>query len=104
MNNKKAFNKIKADVAESIMMSYPNLNKLFEVYTDASDLAMAGLATQSNGKNVISCSSEKLNEAQKNYPVTKKELLAIAETLKHNHNSLHGGKIIVYTDHKSHLR
>ena len=30
----KAFNKIKADVAELIMLSYPNLNKPFEVYTD----------------------------------------------------------------------
>ena len=42
-----------------------------------------------------------MNEAQKNCPVTEKELLTIAETLKHNGNILYGGKIILYTDHKN---
>ena len=45
-----AFNKIKAYVAESIMLSDPNLNKPFEVYTDESDFAMGGLVTQNNQK------------------------------------------------------
>ena len=36
-----------------------------------------------------------LNEAQRNCPVTKKKLLASTETLKHNNNIFHGGKIIV---------
>ena len=42
---------------------------------------------------MVSCLSKKLNEAQKSYSVTKKELLI----LKHNHS----GEIILYTDHKN---
>ena len=88
-------------MAELIVLSYPNLNKPFEVYMDSSYLAIGESVTQNNGKNVISCFSKKLNEAQRNYPVTEKELLGIAETLKHNQSILHGGEIIVYTNHKN---
>ena len=55
------------------MLSYPNLNKPFEVYMDASDLAIGRLVTQNNEKKVILCFSKKLNEAQQNYPFTEKE-------------------------------
>ena len=34
---------------------------------------MGGLLTQNNEKNVISCFYKKMNKAQKNYHVTKKE-------------------------------
>ena len=71
------------------------------MYMDASDFTMGRLVTQNNKKYMISSFSKKPNEAQKNCPVTKKELLAIMETLKHNHNILHGCKIIVYTNHKN---
>ena len=43
----------------------------------------------------------KLNDTQMHYPVTEKELLAIFETLRHNHNMLHGCEIVVKTDHKN---
>jgi hypothetical protein len=42
-----------------------------------------------------------LNDAQLNYPVTDKEMLSIAEGLKHFDSMVRGAKIRVYTDHKN---
>ena len=44
---------------------------------------------------------QKLNDAQKCYTTTEKELLAIVETLKEFKNILLGQRIVVYTDHKN---
>ena len=41
-----------------------------------------------------------MNQAQKNYPTTEKELLAIAETLKEFRNILLGYVVNVFTDHQ----
>jgi hypothetical protein len=42
-----------------------------------------------------------LNNAQKNYPVHEKELLAIVQALKKWRSDLLGGPIYVYTDHRT---
>ena len=45
--------------------------------------------------------SKKLNQAQKKYPITEKELLSITETLKEFRYLLLGNKVTVHTDHKN---
>jgi hypothetical protein len=42
-----------------------------------------------------------LSDTQKRYNITKKELLAIVETLKEFKGMLWGQSIVVYTDHKN---
>ena len=81
-----------------MLLSYPNFDKPFEIYTDASDLQLGAVISQ-NGKPVAFY-SQKLNPAQTRYTTTKKELLAIIETLKEFKNILLGQKINIYTDHK----
>ena len=54
---------MKAMVVESNMLTYPNLNKPFVMYTNASDYAMGGIVTQ--GWNIISLFSKKFNMANK---------------------------------------
>ena len=81
------------------MLSYPDVNKKFVIYTDASDYTIGGLVTQEG--RTISCFSKKLNPAQQRYTTTDKELLAVDETLKYHHNIIYGCDIEVMTDHKN---
>ena len=60
---------------------------------------MGGLLTHDN--MTISCFSKKLTPAQQNYTVTDKELLAVCEALKHNHNIIFGSEVTIRTDHKN---
>ncbi|ORD92962.1 hypothetical protein A0H76_2888 [Hepatospora eriocheir] len=45
--------------------------------------------------------SEKLNNTQKNYLVSEKELLAVIVVLSYFKNSVYNFKIVIYTDHSN---
>lgn len=93
-----AFEKIKAIVSESIMLTYPNPNRPFDLYPDASSkYAMGALLIQDD--NVVSTFSRKFNEAQLKYTVTGQELLAAAEACKHFAPIIRGCDIRIHTDH-----
>nr|CAN69525.1 hypothetical protein VITISV_042301 [Vitis vinifera] len=70
---------------------------------DASDFAIgAVLGQREDGKPyVIYYASKTLNEAQRNYTTTKKELLAVVFALDKFHAYLVGSFIIVFTDHSA---
>ncbi len=61
-------------------MAYPDFNKVFEIYTDASSKQLGAVITQDN--RPIAFFSWKLFDTQHKYSITKIELLAIVETLK----------------------
>nr|CAN83504.1 hypothetical protein VITISV_036134 [Vitis vinifera] len=73
----------------------------FEVMCDASDFAIrVELGQREDGKPyVIYYESKTLNEAQRNYTTTEKELLAIVFALDKFRAYLVGSFIIVFTDH-----
>ena len=75
----------------------------FEVMCDSSDLAMgAVLGQREDGKPyVIYYASRTLNEAQKNYTTTEKELLAVVFALDKFRAYLVGSSIVVFTDHSA---
>ena len=79
------------------MLAHPDFSRPFEVFTDSSDYQLGGVVRQ-QGKP-IAFFSKKLNKAQRNYPITEKELLSIVETLKEFKYMLLGNRITVYTDH-----
>ena len=94
-----AFKDLKKMIAREIILAYPDFNKKFVIYTDASDRQLGGVITQDNMP--LALYSRKLNSAQMNYTVTEKELLSIVETLKEFQGILLGREIDVFTDHKN---
>ena len=95
-----AFDQMKALLAKEAFLAYPDHNKPFHIYTDASDVQLGSVIFQ-EGKP-IAFYTRKLNSAQKNYTVGEKELLSVVETLKEFRNLLYGSPDIhIYTDHKN---
>lgn len=95
----KAFAEMKAIIAADAINTFPDHNKPYHIYTDASDLQL-GAAIIQNGKP-IAYFSKKLSTAQQNYNTTEKELLAIVLTLREYQKLLVGAELHIYTDHKN---
>ncbi|RVW67918.1 Retrovirus-related Pol polyprotein from transposon 17.6 [Vitis vinifera] len=81
----------------------PNWQLPFELMCDASDFAIGVvLGQREDGKPyVIYYASKTLNEAQRNYTTTEKELLAVVFALDKFRAYLVGSFIIVFTDHSA---
>ena len=94
-----AFDRIKKVINCETLLSFPDFNKEFHIYTDASDYQLGAVIMQDN--QPLAFYSRKLNSAQKRYTTGEQELLSIVETLKEFRNILLGQKIIVHTDHKN---
>ena len=87
--------------APVLILSKENLH--YTVTTNASDIALGAVLSQNQGKGdqPIAFESRKLSPAEKNYPVHKKELLAIIHALKVWRVYLEGTTFTVETDHAS---
>ncbi len=97
--HQRAFNLVKSTIVQDVVLAYPDYSKPFEKYADASATQLGSVITQNN--RPLAFFSRKLSDTQKQYSVTKIELLAIVETLKEFKGMLWGQRIIVYTDHKN---
>ena len=98
---KKAFQVLKDKLISAPIIRAPGWNHPFEVMCDASDFAVGAVLGQKiEGKNyVIFYASKTLNQAQKNYDTTEKEMLAMVYSFEKFRPYLLGSKAIVYTDH-----
>jgi hypothetical protein len=76
----KAFNKIFLLMAPNALAAYPDHNKGFDLYTDASDFQL-GVCILQEGRPVAYF-SRKLTKSQQNYTTMEKEMLSIVATLK----------------------
>ena len=99
----KSFDQLKQFLTTALIVRAPNWQLPFEVMCDASDFAIgAVLGQREDGKPyVIYYASKTLNEAQKNYTTTEKELLAVVFALDKFRAYLVGSFIIVFTDHSA---
>ncbi|RVW63895.1 Retrovirus-related Pol polyprotein from transposon 17.6 [Vitis vinifera] len=99
----KSFDQLKQFLTTAPIVRAPNWQLPFEVMCDASDFAIGVvLGQREDGKPyVIYYASKTLNEAQRNYTTTEKELLAVVFALDKFRAYLVGSFIIVFTDHSA---
>ena len=96
-----AFRKLKEALISSPVVQAPDWSLPFELMCDASDFAVgAVLGQKKQGKScVIYYASRTLDEAQRNYTTTEKEMLAVVFAFDKFRSYLICSKVIVYTDH-----
>ena len=74
------FEELKATMTRGPVLGLVDIKKLFEVETDASDYALGGVLLQEG--HPIAYESQKLNNAERRYTVSEKEMLAVVHCLR----------------------
>ncbi|GJR21472.1 reverse transcriptase domain-containing protein [Tanacetum coccineum] len=98
-----AFNKLKHELTHVLIMIKPDWSLPFEVICDVSDYAVGAVLGQRIDKHFkpIHYASKTMNEAQENYTMTEKELLAVVFAFDKFRQYLVLSMTIVFTYHFS---
>ncbi|XP_047264432.1 uncharacterized protein LOC124896731 [Capsicum annuum] len=99
-DGRKAFECLMLKLVEALIINTPDWMKSVEIMCNASGVALGAVLKQKNEKlfHSIYYGSKDLNGAQKNYTVTKQELLAAVYAYKKYRAYFLGTKVVVHTD------
>lgn len=99
----KAFQDLKELLCKTPVLGYPIPGEKFVLDSDASGYGIGGVLSQiiDGTERVIGYYSRVLSKAEKNYCVTRRELLAVVECIKHYHKYLYGQHFTLRTDHSA---
>ena len=99
----RSFEELKAYLTTAPIVRAPNWKLPFEVMCDTSDLTIGAILGQrEKGKPyVVYYARKTLNEAQRNYTTTEKELLAVVYALDKFRAYLVGSDLIIFIDHST---
>jgi hypothetical protein len=92
-----AFARVKEALVTAPVLAMPDLNRPFEVVTDASDFCLGACLMQDG--HPVAYESRNLNPAERNYHAGEKELLAVVHALRVWRCYLEGVPFVVTTDH-----
>ena len=97
----KAFETLKDRLTTAPILAYPDLDAEFILDTDASNYAISGVLSQvQDGKErVIAYGSKTLNDAERNYCTTRRELLAMVYFCPYYKHFLLAKEFTLRTDH-----
>lgn len=98
-----AFDALKTALMTPPVLAYPIPGKTFILDTDASDRATGAVLSQmhADGEHVIAYMSKAMNKHEQSYCVTRKELLAVVNALKHFNSYLYGQAVLLRTDNSA---
>ena len=96
-----AFLNLKRCLTTAPILGYPDPETVFILDTDASGCSIGGVLSQmQDGKErVIAYGSKVLSKEERNYWVTRRELVAVVYFIKHYQHFLIGKKFLLRTDH-----
>ena len=99
----RAFIRLKEALSSTPILGMPTANDVFYLDTDASDIGLGAVLSQKQGERevVIAYASRVLTNSERNYDVTKRELLAVVFGLKTFRQYLLGRHFVVRTDHSA---
>ncbi|GFV79700.1 retrovirus-related Pol polyprotein from transposon opus [Trichonephila clavipes] len=94
---------LKEALTSSPILIYPQPDKPFILDTDVSNESVGAVLSQEidGQERVVAYWSKCLSKPERNYCVTRKELLAIVKAIEHFHHYLYGQKFLLRTDHAS---
>nr|GEY10011.1 reverse transcriptase domain-containing protein [Tanacetum cinerariifolium] len=97
----KAFQTLKKKLTEAPILIAPNWDLPFELMYDASDFAIGAVLGQRHEKHFkpIHYASKTMNDAESNYTMTEKDMLAVVYAFEKFRSYLIMNKSIVHTDH-----
>ena len=101
----KAFEELKQRFTSAPILGHFYPNRKTVIQTDVSDFALGCILSQDLGKRLhpVALHSRKLNDAERNFKIHDKELLAILEAFREWKHYLLGADepVTVYTDHQN---
>ncbi|CAG2220461.1 unnamed protein product [Mytilus edulis] len=104
-----AFEKLRDELVKVPLLAYPDLNKPYVLYTDASDSCVGACLTQLQkspieGENEVERPiyflSHKLSDTQTRWSTIEKEAFAIHYALQKLNHYLYNAEFVIKTDHK----
>ena len=96
-----AFDSLKGLLTSGRVLAYPTREGKFVLDTDASDHGIGAVLSQFQDgvEKPIAFASRTLSKSERNYCVTRRELLAIVEFVKQHRHYLQGTRFCIRTDH-----
>ena len=95
-----AFVHLKQILVSAPVLAYPKRDGKFVLDTDASNVGIGGVLSQvqDGHEKVIGYFSKVLSKPERNYCVTRRELLAVVKSVEHFYKYLYGRKFLLRTD------
>ena len=98
-----AFEKLKTELTEKIVLKFPDFTRDFILTTDASEVSIGGVLQQKDEEGnlrPLTFFNRALNSAESKYPVIEREALAVIYGLQVNRPLCLGYHVEILTDHR----